>query len=217
MVAFQSTAPDLVSAGAARPDARLAAVIQTPLTEVYEHDVVASETILVSVARNGQPGGRPSLQSTVGGNGRFVGFTSLSPRLVANDTGGFADVFVRDFPPVPPAPPAIDFGLAVGAPERPPPRPCATTVGPLVVRPATIGGRPTDYDVLADGQRRTLHRTEACTVTVSFTPSVGCAPRRWPSLCLRLSAHEPLSGSGKAPVVRQGRLKIAPTSGRRGS
>ena len=222
MVAFQSTAPDLVSAGAARPDARLAAVIQTPLTEVYERDIVANETILVSVARNGQPGGRPSLQSTVGGNGRFVAFTSLSPRLVANDKGGFADVFLRDFPPAPRlVPPAIDFGsLAVGAPGAP----AAATLrndgwGPLVVRPATIGGPArTDYDVLADGcNGRTLHRTEACTVTVSFTPSAPGARTATLAVPYVFSSSprtSRLSGSGKkAPVVRQGRLKIDPDIG----
>ena len=122
MVAFQSSAPDLVSAGAFRPDAQLAASVLTPLTEIYERDVVASQTVLISVARNGGPGGGTSVQSTVGGNRRFVAFASLAPTLVAGDKLGFADVFIRDLPPVPrlTPPPAIDFGsLAVGAPGAP--------------------------------------------------------------------------------------------------
>ncbi len=221
MVAFQSTAPDLTGATGARLGARLAASIQTPLTEVYERDVVADETILVSVARNGGPGGSPSLQSTVGGNGRFVAFASLAPTLVAGDKLGFADVFLRDFPPVPRlVPPAIAFGsLAVGSPAPP----AAATLrndgwGPLAVRAATIGGAArTDYRVLADGcNGRSLHLDEACTVTVSFTPS---APGGRPAtLAVPYAfAGSPrtsrLSGSGKQATVFSGRLTIDPKVG----
>ena len=132
MVAFQSTAPDLVGAAALAPDAHLAASIPTPLTEVYERDIVAAQTVLVSVARNGGPGGKPSLMATVGGNGRFVAFASLATTLVANDRLGNADVFLRDMPPVPRLNPgALDFGSrAVGSPpRRRPPRRSSTPVG----------------------------------------------------------------------------------------
>jgi Tol biopolymer transport system component len=68
--------------------------------DVYVRDVKTGTTTLVSAA----PGGgandsapdHPSLPPHVSGDGRYVGFTSYSTNLVADDTNGVADAFVRD-------------------------------------------------------------------------------------------------------------------------
>ena len=212
MVAFQSTAPDLVGRGRRTSTRTSRPSRSVPPTEVYERDVVASETILVSVARNGRPGGGRSLQSTVGGNGRFVAFASLvaHARRGRHGTGSptCSCATCRRCPAR--RRPAIDFGsLAVGAPGAPPPRPSRNDGwGPLPCAAATIAGAArTDYRVvLADGcNGRTLHRTEACTVTVSFTPSAsGCAAgdAGRPVRVRGLAAHEPALGSRQAGTGR---------------
>jgi Tol biopolymer transport system component len=51
---------------------------------------------LVSVAADGGVANAPSSQPDVSGDGRFVAFTSLASNLVAGDTNGQADVFLRD-------------------------------------------------------------------------------------------------------------------------
>ncbi|UTI62621.1 hypothetical protein NBH00_14770 [Paraconexibacter antarcticus] len=53
-------------------------------------------TQLVSVAVDGGPANGPSFEPDVSADGRFVAFTSLASNLVAGDTNGVADVFVRD-------------------------------------------------------------------------------------------------------------------------
>lgn len=201
MVAFQSTADDLVSLGAAVADAHLAASAPTPQTEIYERDVVASDTVLVSVARNGRPGGKVSLMATVGGNGRFVAFASLSDTLVARDRLGNADVFLRDMPPAPRLNPGtVPFGShAVGSAAVPG---AATLVntgwGPLAVRRASITGPArSDYRVAADAcNGRVLHRTEACTVTVEFTP------RRNGARPATLAVPDAFTGSPRTAALR---------------
>ena len=92
----------------------------TPQTEVYERDVVLADTVLISVARNGRPGGNASLLATVGGNGRFVAFASTAETLVRNDRLQHADVFLRDMPPSPRLNPgSIAFGSrSVGVARR---------------------------------------------------------------------------------------------------
>lgn len=172
MVAFASTAPDLV---AGLPDARLAADVKHAI-EVYIRDVVAGDTVLVSATPSGEPGGGESLSPAVAGNGRFIAFSSTSPRLVPGDGNELADVFLRDLPPVPRvSPTALDFGIhALGSP----PEPGAATVvnagwGPLrLVGPTVVGAAAADFTVSSDSCRgAVLHRGEACTVTVAFGPT----------------------------------------------
>jgi hypothetical protein len=56
----------------------------------------AAQTTRVSVATDGTPGNAASDSAVISGNGKFVAFTSNASNLVANDTNGVADVFVRD-------------------------------------------------------------------------------------------------------------------------
>ncbi len=174
MVAFASAAPDIVDTSAALADSHLAAVALRT-SEVFERDVEAGETILVSVATTGGPGGSRSLVPAVGGGGRYVTFASLSSILVTGDKQSFADVFLRDFPPAPRLNPTVlDLGSrAVGTSALPAAAVLANTGwSPLTVSKATItGSNRADFGVTADGcDGRTLHRGEACTVTIDFTP-----------------------------------------------
>ena len=176
MVAFVSGTPNLVVAGpvGAVPSVRLAAVA-LKISEVYVRDMTAGETALVSVNLSGGAAGAGSMGPVVAGNGRFVAFSSNAQGLVDGDSGRKVNVYIRDFPPVPQlSPSVIDFGAGVvgtatlsGA---------AVLVnagwGPLVVSGATISGSAKgDYKVQANGcTKRTLHRSEACTVTIGFSP-----------------------------------------------
>ncbi|HXE76448.1 MAG TPA: putative Ig domain-containing protein [Candidatus Xenobia bacterium] len=51
---------------------------------------------LVSVATGGGPGNSDSGDPVLSDDGRFVAFTSFSTNLVANDTNGVTDIFIRD-------------------------------------------------------------------------------------------------------------------------
>lgn len=56
----------------------------------------AETTLMVSVTPSGLPGNGDSLRPFISGNGDFVAFRSLAPDLVAGDTNGHWDIFVRD-------------------------------------------------------------------------------------------------------------------------
>ncbi|HEY3164504.1 MAG TPA: hypothetical protein VGJ71_09100 [Candidatus Limnocylindrales bacterium] len=177
IVAFTTSAVDIVTASAAAPPADeptivLAAVV-IPKTEVLARDLVLGDTIRISEAAAGGPGGNSSVGPAIGGDGRYVAFSSTSPVLVQGDGNQLSDVFLRDLPPDPLVTPAkLDFGsLAVGQPSLP----FAAIVsnrgwGPL--RPAASTRTGADFSILFDGCKNLrLHRTESCTVTMGFTPT----------------------------------------------
>jgi len=51
---------------------------------------------LLSVSSSGQQGDSFSEAPALSADGRYLAFQSLASNLVANDTGGYADIFVRD-------------------------------------------------------------------------------------------------------------------------
>ena len=65
-------------------------------TQVYVHDRVTTTTSIVSVGPSGLPGDGPSGGASISADGRRIAFTSSATQLVAGDTNGVADVFVRD-------------------------------------------------------------------------------------------------------------------------
>lgn len=69
---------------------------------VYRHDRRTGKTTLVSVTSSGAPGTAHSRQPAVSADGNFIAFQSKASDLVANDTNGADDIFVRgsfsDFP-----------------------------------------------------------------------------------------------------------------------
>jgi Tol biopolymer transport system component len=172
-VAWTATATDLVpeTLGRIAP-----AATSRFRAEVFLRDMSAGETILISVARDGTPGGGQSYQPSVAGGGRFVAFAGDSPVLVRGDGNDQFDVFLRDLPPVPAITPgALDLGG----------RPVDTTSPPLaatltnrgwsalaVTGSAITGANRKDFDVVADGCKAArLERDGSCTVTVTFTPA----------------------------------------------
>ncbi len=64
--------------------------------DVFVFDRTTSSTGLVSAAMNGAPASGVSIDAAISGNGLFVAFGSAGSNIVANDTNGVTDVFVRD-------------------------------------------------------------------------------------------------------------------------
>jgi hypothetical protein len=64
--------------------------------DVFVHDRASGTTVLVSVDSSGVVGNANSFSAAISGDGRFVVFTSFASNLVANDSNGWTDVFVRD-------------------------------------------------------------------------------------------------------------------------
>ena len=62
--------------------------------DVFVRDRDAGRTRRVSIAFDGSEGDNNSFSAVVGGDGRFVAFTSFAANLVANDTNGRLDIFV---------------------------------------------------------------------------------------------------------------------------
>ncbi len=65
-------------------------------SDVLVRDLVAGTNILVSAATNGLPGNGDSDSAAMTPDGRYVAFVSAASNLVAGDTNGIRDVFVRD-------------------------------------------------------------------------------------------------------------------------
>src|ERR1019366_9965343 len=65
-------------------------------TDVFVRDMVSGATLLVSVSTNGQVGNGASRSPAMTPDGRYVAFVSAANNLVAGDTNGIPDVFVRD-------------------------------------------------------------------------------------------------------------------------
>ena len=74
----------------------LAAGDTNGLEDVFVRDRQLGRTVLVSVAADGGPADGASGRARLSADGRFVAFVSEATNLVAGDTNGVADVFVRD-------------------------------------------------------------------------------------------------------------------------
>lgn len=81
-VVFQSSATNLVTGASG--------------AQVYRHDRMTGATVLASVATTGNAGNNVSRDPSVSADGRYVAFASFASDLVAGDTNGMSDVFVRD-------------------------------------------------------------------------------------------------------------------------
>ncbi len=66
------------------------------LGDVFVRDLVAGTTLLASLSTNGAGADGVSTESAISADGRYVVFTSSADNLVANDTNGAVDVFIRD-------------------------------------------------------------------------------------------------------------------------
>jgi Tol biopolymer transport system component len=65
-------------------------------TDIFVRDRLLGTTERVSLANSGFESNDESQTATISGDGRFVAFTSFASNLVAGDTNGTYDVFVRD-------------------------------------------------------------------------------------------------------------------------
>ena len=65
-------------------------------SDVFLRNLTSNTNILVSVRTNGGSGNDASRNATMTPDGRYVTFASGANNLVAGDTNGIADVFVRD-------------------------------------------------------------------------------------------------------------------------
>jgi Tol biopolymer transport system component len=83
-VAFESLAGNLVPGGV------------LGMGQAYVRDRKTGRTELVSVGPRGVHGDGESSEPAISGDGRFVAFLSYATNLVAGDTTGCPDVFVRD-------------------------------------------------------------------------------------------------------------------------
>src|SRR5207249_1550889 len=64
--------------------------------DVFVRDRQSGTTERVSVASGGAQGSSNSYGPSISADGSYVAFTSQADNLVAGDTNGFEDVFVRD-------------------------------------------------------------------------------------------------------------------------
>jgi Tol biopolymer transport system component len=64
--------------------------------DIFVRDLRSSTTVRVSVGRNGAQANWFSVDPAISRDGRFVAFASAASNLVADDTNGQVDVFVRD-------------------------------------------------------------------------------------------------------------------------
>jgi hypothetical protein len=65
-------------------------------SDIFVRDVISGTTTLVSINTAGGNANGTSRGSVMTPDGRYVAFTSAATNMVANDTNGIADVFVRD-------------------------------------------------------------------------------------------------------------------------
>jgi Tol biopolymer transport system component len=83
-VAFTSTSPDLVPGD------------RNGFTDVFVRDRWSGTTRRVSIGARGVEAGSSSFSPAISGDGRLVAFASGASNLVAGDTNGGTDVFVRN-------------------------------------------------------------------------------------------------------------------------
>jgi len=113
---FESSASDLVAGDT------------NEASDVCVRDLEDGTTVLVSLSTNGDAGDGESRSATTTPDGRYVAFVSAATNLVAGDTNGLPDVFVRD----------LQAGL--------------TTLASIGATAVSIGSRSEAPDITADGR-----------------------------------------------------------------
>ncbi len=77
-------------------DAPLVAADTNNVTDIYLREITASTTERISVASTGTQAAAASTHPSISATGSVIAFDSLAPNLVAGDTNGVSDVFVRE-------------------------------------------------------------------------------------------------------------------------
>jgi len=94
-VAFYSDAGNLVEGDEPSFDP-LNPTLGNGVRDVFLHDRNTGVTERISVATDGTPGNGASSRAAISADGRYVAFRSEATNLVAGDTNGVGDVFLRD-------------------------------------------------------------------------------------------------------------------------
>jgi Tol biopolymer transport system component len=84
-VAFESSASNLIANDA-----------NGAVTDVFVRDRKARTTKLVSLSSGGAHGNGSSSDPVISGSGRYIAFEAVASNLVAGDTNGATDIFLRD-------------------------------------------------------------------------------------------------------------------------
>ncbi|MFO7664488.1 MAG: carbohydrate binding domain-containing protein [Chloroflexota bacterium] len=77
-------------------DSQLTSDDRNSVRDIYLRDVANNRTILITSPNSGQQANGSSRFGKLSGDGRYVTFISSANNLVANDTNGTEDLFVRD-------------------------------------------------------------------------------------------------------------------------
>jgi len=64
--------------------------------DLFLRDIANNITTRISVDSNGEEVNERGIYSSISQDGRYIAFQSIATNLVANDTNGFSDVFIRD-------------------------------------------------------------------------------------------------------------------------
>jgi len=94
-VAFDSIATNLVP-GDTGSQCVSASGTNINCADVFIKNIETGQTRLVSASASGEPGNRESQGPAISADGRFVAFRSSASNLVASDSNGKADVFLKD-------------------------------------------------------------------------------------------------------------------------
>lgn len=149
------------------------------VTDVFLRNLGRGATIRASLDATGHQVGVASQRPSLSGDGGAVAFDSESPGLVANDSNGARDVFVRDLPPaVQVSPNPLDFGIVpLGTPASL--AVTVTSIGwtPAIFQPSAIGGTNAgDFALAGDtcaGQ--SIDTGGSCTIAVLDVPAASGA------------------------------------------
>ena len=74
----------------------LAPTDSNALSDIFRHDLLTGVTEHVSIGVNGGPANGVSLYPAISGDGRYIAFQSTASNLVAGDSEGRTDIFLRD-------------------------------------------------------------------------------------------------------------------------
>jgi Tol biopolymer transport system component len=83
-IAYESKSPELVANDTNGKE------------DIFLRDQVAGTTVRLSVGPNGEEADGPSYEVSMSSDGKYVAFESNATNLVANDTNGARDIFVRN-------------------------------------------------------------------------------------------------------------------------
>jgi Tol biopolymer transport system component len=120
------------------------------VADSFVHDRVSGTTQRISIGSSGQQADDGSENSSISGDGRYVVFTSDADNLVAGDTNGREDVFVRD--------------LLLGTTVR-------ASVGPLGVEANYDSYNYYAHTAISDGGRFVVFQSYASNLTTIIDPN----------------------------------------------